>query len=83
MESSGCHRPVRTDSGTSTQSSHQANTWTIATQTHREWIDTNGVKKHDDDDDFFFVERIAEASWMFEPLIIESGDRIKSTCTLK
>ena len=28
-----------------------------------------------------FVERMAEASWMFEPLIIVSGDRVKTTCT--
>ena len=33
--------------------------------------------------DDFFVERIAEASWMFESLINESGDRVKTTCPLK
>ena len=44
--------------------------------------DADGVHAQDADDDFF-VERIAEASWMFEPLIIESSDRVKSTCILK
>ena len=29
------------------------------------------------------VERIVEASWMFEPLIFASGDRAKSKCTVK
>ena len=52
MSRHGTNRTVRTDRKTSTQSSHQANAWTIATQTHREWIDTNlGSKQHDDDDD--------------------------------
>ena len=51
MSRHGANRTVRTDRRTSTQSSHQANAWTIATQTHREWIDTNlWSKQHDDDD---------------------------------
>ena len=42
MSHHGANGNVRTDSGTkSTQSSHQPSAWTIATHTHREWIDTN------------------------------------------